>query len=300
VSFAPRRWRPCARSRKASSQNRVYFTVLALMQALGVRREERAGLGLATSRCRRKPGPDSADRTLFRVLTMWLDKTTGCMPAGHRRRRSSSWPGHSRASAVLGTARTRRVVARVGLLGTVDRGPPYATVTGSRASALRQYSALRPRPRTRTYRGAHSAATGASGPGPRPVRAHRRERARPGTIPDSRPIASLRGPPAGPRPGPGPAVPGRRGGTKPAASSHQASAWRPSRGRRRSPAACWCGSIRTAWPGHRGGPAGSPAWFAERVVERQAAEFQCNQRYSCEPPCSLCRPGHGREEAGPS
>ncbi len=39
------------------------------------------------------------------------------------------------------------------------------------------------------------------------------------------------------------------------------------------------------------------AWFVERVMERQAAEFQCNQRYSCEPPCCLCRPGYGCEEA---
>lgn len=30
----------------------------------------------------------------------------------------------------------------------------------------------------------------------------------------------------------------------------------------------------------------------ERVVERQAVKFQCDQRFRCDPPCHLCRSWH--------
>ena len=50
-----------------------------------------------------------------------------------------------------------------------------------------------------------------------------------------------------------------------------------------------------------------PRWSAtvdgppvERVVERQAAKFQCNQRFRCDPPCYLRRSCYRCEEAGPS
>ena len=41
-------------------------------------------------------------------------------------------------------------------------------------------------------------------------------------------------------------------------------------------------------------------WPWERVVEREAAEFQCNQRFRCGPPGSLCRLWHECEGPGPS
>ena len=47
-------------------------------------------------------------------------------------------------------------------------------------------------------------------------------------------------------------------------------------------------------------PATVDGWAVERVVEREAAKFQCNQRYRCDPVCCLCRSCHRCEEAGPS
>ena len=47
-------------------------------------------------------------------------------------------------------------------------------------------------------------------------------------------------------------------------------------------------------------PATVDGLAVERVVERQPAKFQCNQRFRCDPPCHLCRSCYRCEEAGPS
>jgi len=44
-------------------------------------------------------------------------------------------------------------------------------------------------------------------------------------------------------------------------------------------------------------PATVDGLAVERVVEREAAKSQGNQRYGCDPPCYLCRSRHGSEGA---
>jgi hypothetical protein len=62
------------------------------------------------------------------------------------------------------------------------------------------------------------------------------------------------------------------------------------------------GPLESVTPGTN--PALIPRWPAtadgmavERVVEREAVKFQCNQRFMCDPPCHLCRSCHRCEEA---
>jgi hypothetical protein len=51
--------------------------------------------------------------------------------------------------------------------------------------------------------------------------------------------------------------------------------------------------------GVHGGAAG-PRTAVERVMERQGAKFQCNQRFGYDPPWHLCKSGYGCEEVSHS